>query len=107
MGQYFGRAVEKAVAEMIQTNTRITKLGFNCEDAHWRDVIGRAIIKNNDLARRRRKGGADKPAEVEVVAKEKAMNKIRMTAPPGDKAAWEIFEDDDEKLNLARGFIAE
>merc|ERR1712087_442469 len=75
MGSYFGRAVEKAVAEMMQTNDRVTKLGFNCEDPHWRDVIGRAIIKNNDLARRRRKKERDGGEEVEEVEVKKAVDK--------------------------------
>merc|ERR1712083_364319 len=35
------------------------------------------------------------------------MSKLILTTPPAEKAAWEIFEDDDEKLGLARGFVAE
>jgi len=114
MGQYFGRAVEKAVGEMMQTNTRITKLGFSCEDAHWRDVISRATIKNNDLARRRRKKekGGDDEDEVVKKAVERSMAEIKLQSPPKDKAAWEIFVDEKdekntERLNMGRGFVAE
>merc|ERR1719330_2217594 len=53
MGQFFGRPTEQAVGEMMQTNETIVKLGFDCDDAHWRNVIDRALLRNNDYWRKR------------------------------------------------------
>mmetsp|Transcript_91575 Transcript_91575/g.158504 ORF Transcript_91575/g.158504 Transcript_91575/m.158504 type:complete len:991 (-) Transcript_91575:157-3129(-) len=52
MGPSFGRRAEEAVAQMMQQNERIIKLGFECEDSHWRYIIDRALLRNNDIRRR-------------------------------------------------------
>jgi len=105
MSASFGRPVEKAVAEMVEKNTRVTKLGFTAQDPHWRDVIDRAILRNGDIERRRRKGGAS-PMDDDVTAEEKPIGRLVLTKAPSE-AVWEIFDDDDEKLKLVRSFISD
>lgn len=59
MGPSFGRRAEEAVAQMMQQNERIIKLGFECEDSHWRYIIDRAVLRNNDMRRRLQQVVAD------------------------------------------------
>jgi len=54
MGVVFGRPAEEAVGQMMQRNKTVVNLGFECSDAHWRNLIDRALILNNDVSRRRR-----------------------------------------------------
>merc|ERR1711974_150387 len=70
LGAYFGRPLEESFAELVENNMTITKLGFTCNDAHWRMKIDRALLRNNDLARRRRKGTVVEE-KVEIAAKDK------------------------------------
>lgn len=105
LGECFGRPVEQALAELMEKNLRLTRLGFNCADAHWRLSIDRALLRNNDLARRRRKGCDGDPLEEGIVAQEKPLSRLLLTNPP-DVAAWEVFENDDERASLIRGYLA-
>jgi len=105
LGAYFGRPVEQAFAEMLEKNVRITKIGFSCNDAHWRLMIDRAILRNTDAARRRRKGSVLAAAE-QVVAQEKPLSRLMLSGLP-DKAMWEVFEDNDERAALIRGYVAD
>merc|ERR1719220_1405380 len=59
MGQFFGRPTEEAVGQMMEKNETIVKLGFECDDAHWRNLIDRALLRNNDMWRRRQQGPAE------------------------------------------------
>merc|ERR1712039_551503 len=52
MGQFFGRPTEEAVGQMMQKNGTIVKLGFECDDAHWRNLIDRSLLRNNDAWRK-------------------------------------------------------
>jgi len=104
LDQFFGRPVEQAMSELMEKNTRIVKLGFVCSDAHWRLTIDRALLRNNDLARRRRKGDANSSLEDEVMAQEKPISRLVLTAPP-DAAAWEVFDEDDERTALVRSYL--
>lgn len=104
LGAYFGRPVEQAIAEMIDKNTRILKLGFACQDPNWRLIIDRAVLRNNDYARRRRKGSIFGLTEDEIKAEDRTLSKLTLTNFP-DKAVWEVFEDDDKHLRLARSFV--
>jgi len=104
IGTCFGRPVEQAIGEMMEKNHRILKLGFNANDAHWRDRIDRAVLRNNDYARRRRKGDRTRSAE-EMTAQNKQFKRLLMTEHP-DKESWEVFEDDDEREKLCRTFMA-
>jgi hypothetical protein len=67
-GGSFGRPAEEAVGQMMKNNNTIVRLGFECDDAHWRDVIDRAIVRNNDASRRKQAAGQDdlRPASQEV-----------------------------------------
>merc|ERR1711972_130042 len=86
-----GREAEKAVAEMMQANERVVKLGFNAQDANWRNIINCALLKNGDAARRRRKA-LDQQEEDSIAAVGKPMAKLTLTTPPRDKPSWEIFD---------------
>mmetsp|Transcript_43475 Transcript_43475/g.81642 ORF Transcript_43475/g.81642 Transcript_43475/m.81642 type:complete len:1130 (+) Transcript_43475:102-3491(+) len=105
VGQYFGRPVEEALAELMEKNMRITKLGFACNDPHWRLIIDRSIMRNIDVQRRRRKRSVCGDLIEDVAAEEKPLSKIMLMAPP-EKAVWEVFEDDDEKFSLVRSYMA-
>lgn len=59
MGTSFGRRAEEAVAQMMQQNERIIKLVFECEDSHWRYIIDRALLRNNDARRRLQQAPVD------------------------------------------------
>jgi len=105
MGQFFGRPVEEAMNNFLKKNSTIIKLGFVCQDAHWRNEIDKCILKNVDIARRKRKGGDT--AEVDqIAAKAKTLAKLVLSNPPEDKAAFDVFEDDNEQLTIARKCIA-
>eukprot|EP00435_Cladocopium_sp_Y103_P022174 s1004_g5.t1 len=54
-GNFFGRPVEEAFGQLLDKNETLLRLGFSCDDAHWRNHINRALLRNNDFARRRRK----------------------------------------------------
>lgn len=51
---YFGRPVEEAFGQLMDRNKTIVTFGFVCADANWRNMIDRALLRNNDFARRRR-----------------------------------------------------
>jgi len=60
----FGRPCEQALCSLVEKNTRLVKLGFTCSDNHMRMVIDKAVLRNNDLARKRRasaKGAGQSP----------------------------------------------
>lgn len=102
-GSNYGAGFEEIIAQLVQTNTRIIKIGFAVQDPHWRGKIDQAILRNNDLDRRRRKAQAGGSAEVEVV--EVALAKIELTTPPR-MAVWELFPEDDVALSAARACVA-
>jgi hypothetical protein len=95
----FGRPLEEAIADMLAQNQTITKIGFACQDPHWRNKIDTAMLRNNDLARRRRKGGGA------VKIEEKVLGRLVLSHPP-EKAVWDVFADDDPKMSMTRLFAA-
>jgi len=105
IGRYFGRPVEESVADLMDSNQRICKLGFACDDANSRLKIDRAILRNVDFARRRRRRGADGEGGDEVAAEEKRMSRLILNDAPAKPAA-EVFGDDG-RLGLVRKHIAE
>mmetsp|Transcript_56223 Transcript_56223/g.174366 ORF Transcript_56223/g.174366 Transcript_56223/m.174366 type:complete len:487 (+) Transcript_56223:2056-3516(+) len=106
LGDFFGRSVEQAFAEALKTtNVTILKLGLTCNDAHWRLVIDRAILRNNDLARRRRKGKSVAVVE-EIAAQDKTLSRLVITHPP-EKPVYEVFDLEDDRATAARAFTAE
>jgi len=105
LGSFFGRPVEQAFAELAERSERILKLGFSCNDAHWRLTIDRALLRNNDLARRRRKCGAAAEPE-EVLPQERSLGRLALLSPP-TRAAWEVFDEEDERSTLIRQLTAD
>jgi len=103
LGASFGRPVEQAVAELMEKNTRIVKLGFSCNDPNWRLNIDRALLRNNDFARRRRKG-CPSMDENEVTAQEKPISRMVIESVP-DTPAEEVFNDAGEQTLLVRAYL--
>lgn len=85
MGQFFGRPTEEAVGQMMERNNQIVKLGFECDDAHWRNIIDRALLRNNDALRRSQApaGGEELP-----VAEERSLGTLLLQRPPLTEAPW-------------------
>eukprot|EP00927_Polykrikos_kofoidii_P078364 TRINITY_DN75197_c0_g1_i1.p1 TRINITY_DN75197_c0_g1~~TRINITY_DN75197_c0_g1_i1.p1 ORF type:complete len:1133 (-),score=231.80 TRINITY_DN75197_c0_g1_i1:260-3658(-) len=106
VGTTFGRPTEEAVGNMMGKNENLLKVGIYCSDAHWRDVIGRCILRNVDLARKRRKKKPDTEDKPPVKAVSKPLGNLLLVHPP-ETPVWEVFADDDEKLNAARGVAAQ
>lgn len=108
VGSYFGRPVEEALATLLEQNMKIVKLGVSLHDPHWRMLVDRSILRNNDFERRRRKGstltGSSPTVETAIVAQDKPISRILLTVAPS-KAVWEIFDDNNEQLSLLRAFI--
>eukprot|EP00927_Polykrikos_kofoidii_P000052 TRINITY_DN10023_c0_g1_i2.p1 TRINITY_DN10023_c0_g1~~TRINITY_DN10023_c0_g1_i2.p1 ORF type:complete len:736 (+),score=109.14 TRINITY_DN10023_c0_g1_i2:143-2350(+) len=53
VGKFFGRPTEEALGQMMQKNETIVKLIVECDDAHWRNIIDRSLLRNNDFRRKR------------------------------------------------------
>lgn len=83
MGQFFGRPTEEAVGQMMEKNELIVKLGFECDDAHWRNLIDRALLRNNDFFRRR---SAPSGSEEMPTAEERTLSSIVFQQPPAAPA---------------------
>jgi len=92
MGQFFGRPTEKAIGEMMQTNETIVKLGFDCDDAHWRNEIDRALLRNNDFWRRRQNAAPD--TDDTPAAEEKSLGHLTLQAPSSNALPSKLFPAD-------------
>jgi len=104
--EFYGRPVEQAFAELMEHNTTITKLGLPCSDANWRMSIDRALLRNTDLARRRRKGcGGTDDAFEEIMGQLKPLSRLVVSNVP-DVPVWEVFNDEDERTSLIRSYVA-
>lgn len=79
MGQFFGRPTEEAVGQMMWRNESIVKLGFECDDAHWRNIIDRSLLRNNDFWRKRH---APPDPEALPTAEEHPLGHIRLLQVP-------------------------
>lgn len=108
IGTKFGVPCEKKVSEMMNKNKTITKLGFTINDANWRDQINRALLRNGDLARKRRKegmtggGGGGGGAAIK-----KTLKRLVLNDPPQERSSWEIFPADDANKTIARRQLSE
>jgi hypothetical protein len=89
VGAFFGRPVEEAMGLMMERKDRILKLGFECDDAHWRNTITRTLLRHNDFARRRRRRSTADEAE-EVQAEDRTLGSIMLKVPP-EMTAAEVF----------------
>merc|ERR1711879_997880 len=77
---FFGRPTEEAVGQMMQQNETIVKLAFECDDAHWRNLIDRALLRNNDAWRRRQVRKAE-PEEL-LQAEARTLGRLLLRTPP-------------------------
>jgi len=81
VGKFFGRPTEEALGQMMQGNECIVKLGIECDDKHWRNVIDRALLRNNDL---RRQPLPMPCGAVHIAAEERTFGQLILCgAPPG------------------------
>jgi len=103
VGNSFGRPVEEAFGQLLEKNEVIVRLGFVCSDAHWRNLIDRAVLRNNDFARRRRKRNVCEE-EAEVAAEEKSLSRLQLVSPP-PKPAKEVLVEDVPAYASVRGFL--
>jgi len=98
---FFGRPVEEAMGMLLERNRNLTKIGFECHDANWRNTIDRALLRNNDTARRRRTQGRLSAVDDLVPAEDRGLSQVRLLKPPteapsqslspstaGEKAFW-------------------
>jgi len=103
MGQFAGRPTEQAIANMMKLNDSIIKLGFECDDANWRNVIDRALLRNNDLWRRRHAG----EREEDLPAPElKSLSHIRLQVPPSGSAGA-FFDSQDSASAVLQRYLEE
>lgn len=91
-----GRPVEQALAEMMEVNRKILKLGVDLHDPHWNNKINGYVMRNNDIFRRMRKGRCTIVHNV-VPAVLKSVSKIVLVEVPG-RAMWEIFDTEDSHM---------
>jgi hypothetical protein len=104
MGQFFGRPTEEAVGQMMESNSTIVKLGFDCDDAHWRNLIDRALVRNNDLCRRRQLGLGVGAEEDFVVTEERTLGHLFLQTAPTE-AACKVFQEDGSSHNIFRSYV--
>mmetsp|Transcript_83546 Transcript_83546/g.165823 ORF Transcript_83546/g.165823 Transcript_83546/m.165823 type:complete len:343 (-) Transcript_83546:61-1089(-) len=81
----YGRTVEEAIGRMMEKNESIIKLGYECGDPHYRNLIDRALLRNTDFARRRRNPNAAGGQE-DLVAEEKVLGRLVLKNPPANMA---------------------
>lgn len=97
MGQFFGRPTEEAVGQMMEKNALIVKLGFECDDAHWRNLIDRALLRNNDAWRRRPAQPNELPS-----AEERSLGQLVLKErPAGSEVPW------CGKCDIFRSYVAQ
>mmetsp|Transcript_651 Transcript_651/g.1597 ORF Transcript_651/g.1597 Transcript_651/m.1597 type:complete len:647 (+) Transcript_651:56-1996(+) len=104
MGRFFGRPTEEAIGQMMSQSERILKLGFECQDAHWRNLIDRGLLRNNDAWRRRQ---ATAEAEHVPAAEECTLGHVLLRAHPGAPAT-EFFPPEKGAVHvLYCGYVAQ
>merc|ERR550514_550637 len=94
------------MGEMMESNPSMLKLGFSCQDAHWRNIIDRALLRNNDAARRRRKRKSSFGGEDLFPQEEKTLGKVFLKVPPLVSRA-EAFGADTPAVQAFCGFTAQ
>jgi len=104
MGKSYGRPVELSFGETMQKNTTITKLGLYCDDAHWRDVIDRAVLRNIDRSRRNRKVRSNSEDESELTMEDKTLNSFTLQRPPR-VSVQELLGDGDSIVIAFKDFL--
>lgn len=107
MGQFFGRPTEQAIGEMMQANETIVKLGFECDDAHWRNLIDRSLLRNNDHWRRRHQAQMSPTSvhEEELPLEERTLGHLTLQAPPRHLKGDQIFAKDSASHAIYREYV--
>lgn len=98
-GKYFGRPTEEAVGFMMEKNETITRLGFECNDAHWRNIIDRGLLRNGDLQRRRQQGSDD--CALPPLECTRTLGQLMLRGNP-DVPAWSAEQD---CARVVRGYV--
>eukprot|EP00927_Polykrikos_kofoidii_P042272 TRINITY_DN36141_c0_g1_i1.p1 TRINITY_DN36141_c0_g1~~TRINITY_DN36141_c0_g1_i1.p1 ORF type:complete len:1188 (+),score=237.35 TRINITY_DN36141_c0_g1_i1:511-3564(+) len=98
-----GRPAEEAIGQMMEKNETIIKLGFECNDTHWRNIIDRALLRNTDYHRRRKFGG--KNVEEDLVVEEKTLSRVVLQQAP-KTTADKVFAEASEHSSVFRSFVA-
>lgn len=105
-GSNFGAPFEEVAAELANKNTNITKLGFSAQGPHWRNTIDKAMLRNNDIARRRRKGR--ETIKDNSKTEEKPLKRLTLEKRPDNKPAYEVFDEKaNDKLIICRKYMGE
>jgi GNAT superfamily N-acetyltransferase len=108
MGQSFGRPAEEAVGLMMQQNETLVKLGFECDDAHWRNSIDRALVRNNDFFRRRQQAAScgNSAEDSAAPAEEKTLSQMSLQASPA-ASVTDFYSDGSAHHGLLRAYMAQ
>jgi len=104
MGSVFGRPTEEAVGQMMHKNETLVKLGFECDDAHWRNAIDRALVRNNDFSRRRSHGTGIE--ELNVPSEDRTLGQLAFQACPS-ATATKFFNDSNPHHGVLRAYMAQ
>lgn len=107
MGRVFGRPTEEAVGQMMQRNETLVKLGFECQDAHWRNIIDRALVRNNDFSRRRQQQAISNAVEESgAPPEERTLGQLALQASPGPLTN-DFFSENSSHHGLLRAYMAQ
>jgi hypothetical protein len=107
MCNFFGRPAEEAVGLMMQRNMTIVKLGFECDDAHWRNEIDRALLRNNDKLRRKLQGSCSDASSAGYV-EEKTLGQVTLQdAPSTDVKPSDFFHEKCDHRSILRSYMAQ
>jgi len=90
---------------MMERNSTIVKLGFECNDAHWRNLIDRALLRNNDYWRRQHQNLLE--LESLPPAEERTLSHLTLRCPPLDQVPTDVFPDGSSPHNALRGYVAQ
>jgi hypothetical protein len=107
-GHFFGRPVEEAMGLMMERRDLILKLGFECDDPHWRNSINRTLLRHNDFARKRRRGTmmTDEERLDEAQPEDRTLGRLLLKVPP-ETSARDVFAGaaTEDELNVIRSFL--
>jgi len=106
MGSVFGRPAEEAVGQMMQKNQTLVKLGFECDDAHWRNAIDRALVRNTDFSRRRQQMSTTGAGAPDIPSEDRTLGQLAFQACPAATAS-KFFNDSDPHHALLRAYMAQ
>jgi len=108
MGPVFGRPAEEAVGQMMQRNETVVKLGFECEDAHWRNLMDRALVRNNDFRRRRSQAALlGEEEELDAPSEERTLGPLVLQNSPKTIEPSDFFSESNPCHGPLRAYMAQ